>query len=172
MQSPPSSTVTPAAVATPTATPKATPSITPKNTKPKTNQIILGIIKIDKIKVKTVIVEGANPDNLRSGIGHLSGTSEIGQPGNCVLAGHRSYTFGHFFSRLDELVEGDEILISTKKSDYKYKIYQILEVNPDDTSVLKGSKDDSIITLITCTPKFIATHRLIIHARFEGQKEK
>lgn len=166
MQSPPSSIVTPAATISPTTV------SAPKNTKSKTDQIILGIMKIDKIKVKTIIVEGAKPENLRSGIGHLLGTSEIGQPGNCAFAGHRSYTFGHFFNRLDELNEGDEILISTKKSDYKYKIYQILVVNPDDVSVLKGSKDNSIITLITCTPKFIATHRLIIHARLDVQKEK
>ena len=161
------STVTPAATTSAAAITTDTPKKTSIKAKAQTKQTILGIIKIGKIKVNTVIVEGTQPNNLRSGIGHLPGTSEIGQPGNCALAGHRSYTFGHFFNRLNELVVGDEILISTKELKYRYKVYQILEVKPDDVSVLKGSKDESILTLITCTPIFIATHRLIIHARLE-----
>lgn len=167
IQLPPSLTVTPAAT-----TSTITPKTTSKQAKPQTKQIVLGVIKINKIKVTTVIVEGVKPNNLSSGIGHLPGTPQIGQLGNCALAGHRSYTFGRFFNRLDELIKGDEILISTKKSHYKYRIYQILVVNPDDVSVLKGNKNESTVTLITCTPTFIATHRLIIHARLESQTDK
>lgn len=150
----------------PTSTPTAgQPKVTAKPTKPAVKQTVLGIIRIDKIKVKAPIVEGVKASNLKVGVGHIPGSAALGQPGNCALAGHRSYTFGKFFNRLDELVVGDEITVTTKKEDLKYKIYEKLVVTPDDVSVLKGSKDDSIITLITCTPIFVASHRLIVHAR-------
>jgi len=151
---------------------KDKPKAAAKPAKPVASQVVLGIIKIDKIKAKYPVVEGVKAENLRVGIGHVTGTSGIGQPGNCALAGHRNYTFGRFFNRLDELAVGDEIIVSTKKSDFKYKVYEKLVVKPDDVSVLKGNKDDSILTLITCTPIYIATHRLIIHARLEGQTVK
>lgn len=128
-------------------------------------QTVLGVIQIKKIKVRAAIVEGVSESNLSTGIGHIPGTAFPGQAGNCALAGHRSYTFGKFFRRLDELKEGDEIIINTKKEDLKYKVFKIYTVTPDDISILKGSKDDNIITLITCTPVYIASHRLIVTAR-------
>ena len=148
--------------------PKATAK--PANTAMK--QTVIGIIQISKIKVKAPIVEGVKASNLKAGVGHIPGTAALGQPGNSALAGHRSYTFGKFFNRLDELVEGDEIVITTKKEDLTYKVYKKLVVTPDDVSVLKGSKDDNIITLITCTPIYVATHRLIVHARLVGKTLK
>lgn len=135
--------------------------------KPAAPQVVLGIIKIDKIKVKYPVVEGVAPSNLKSAIGHIPGTAGLGQPGNCALAGHRNYTFGRFFNRLDELKEGDIISVSTKKEEFKYKVYEKLVVKPDDVSVIKGSKEDTVLTLITCTPIYVATHRLIVHARLE-----
>ncbi len=132
-------------------------------------QTVLGIIQIKKIKVKAPVVEGVRPSNLKSAVGHIPGTAALGQPGNSALAGHRSYTFGKFFNRLDEIVVGDEILITTKREDLTYKVFKIHEVTPDDVSVLRGSKDDNIITLITCTPIYVASHRLIVVARLENR---
>lgn len=140
--------------------------------KPPANQKVLGIIRIDKIKVSAPIVEGVSASNLKAGIGHIPGTAGLGNPGNCALAGHRSYTFGKFFNRLDELEIGDEILITTKKEQLKYKVYEKLVVQPEDVSVIKGSKDENIVTLITCTPIYVASHRLIIHASFEERSAK
>jgi sortase A len=132
-------------------------------------QTVLGIIQIKKIKVKAPVVEGVKPSNLKSAVGHVPGTAALGQPGNSALAGHRSYTFGKFFNRLDEIVVGDEILITTKKEDLTYKVIKTHVVTPDDVSVLRGSKDDNIITLITCTPIYVASHRLIVVARLENR---
>jgi len=131
------------------------------------NQKVLGIIQIKKIKVKAPIVEGVKSYNLASAVGHIPGTAALGEPGNSALAGHRSYTFGKFFNRLDEIEIDDEIIITTKKEDLKYKVSKIHIVTPDDVSVLKGSKDESVITLITCTPIYVATHRLIVVATLE-----
>lgn len=152
-----------------TANTEAAPSAAVAPSKPSAKQTVLGLIIIDKIKIKYPIVEGVREENLRVGIGHIPGTAGLGQPGNCALAGHRNYTFGRFFNRLDELEEGDKITISTKGADYRYIVYEKFVVKPDDVSVLKGSKDEHIITLITCTPIYIASHRLIVRARLESQ---
>lgn len=144
-------------------------SVAPAKKPAKTElQNVIGVIKISKIKVKAPIVEGVKASNLRVGIGHIPGTAGLGKPGNCALAGHRSYTFGKFFNRLDELNKGDMVSIITKDGEYKYKIYDKLVVLPSDVSVLKGSRDDNTITLITCTPIYVASHRLIIKARLES----
>lgn len=135
--------------------------------KKTSGQTVLGIIQIKKIKVKAPVVEGVRESNLRAGVGHIPGTASLGQPGNCALAGHRSYTFGKFFNRLDELALGDEVIITTKKEDLKYKVSKITVVTPDDMSVLRGGKDENVITLITCTPIYIASHRLIVTAELE-----
>lgn len=132
-------------------------------------QKVLGIIQIKKIKVSEPIVAGVSKSNLRAGIGHIPGTAAPGQSGNCALAGHRNYAFKKLFSRLDELKAGDEVRITTKKEDLTYKVTETKEVTPDDVSVLKGSKDRSIITLITCTPKYVASHRLIVTAELTGR---
>lgn len=130
-------------------------------------QNVLGVIKIDKIKIKYPVVEGVKASNLRRAIGHVPGTAQLGQPGNCALAGHRNYTFGRYFNRLDEVQTGDIISVSTKKAEYKYKVFEKIVVKPTDVSVLKGSKDDTVLSLITCTPIYIASHRLIVKARLE-----
>jgi sortase A len=146
----------------PVSAPAAAPIATTK-----AEQKMLGLIEIKKINVNLPIVEGVESNNLKAGIGHIPGSAGLGQLGNSALAGHRSYTFGNFFNRLDELQIGDSITISTKKSKYTYTIYEKLVVLPEDVYVLKGTNDESIITLITCTPVRVATHRLIIHARLE-----
>jgi sortase A len=135
-----------------------------KNSDGLSGQKVLGVIQIKKIKVNEPIVEGVGKANLRAGIGHVPGTAVPGQAGNCALAGHRNYAFKKLFNRLDELVAGDEVRITTKKEELTYKVTGSKVVTPDDVSVLKGSKDKNIITLITCTPKYVASHRLIITA--------
>lgn len=132
-------------------------------------QKVLGVIQIKKIKVNEPIVEGVSKSNLKVGIGHVPGTAAPGQAGNCALAGHRNYAFKKLFSRLDELKAGDEIKITTKKEDLTYKVTDTKVVTPDDVSVLKGSKDKSVITLITCTPKYVDSHRLIVTAELTGR---
>ncbi|MGI6669085.1 MAG: sortase [Acetivibrionales bacterium] len=145
------------------------PETAGKPGKKASKQTVIGIIQIKKIKVKSPIVEGVSDSNLNAGIGHIPGTAMPGEPGNCALAGHRSYTFGKFFNRLDKLETGDEIIISTRKEDLVYEVDKIHMVTPDDTSVLEGSKDENAITLITCTPIYVASHRLIVKA---GLKER
>ena len=128
------------------------------------NQKVLGIIQIPKIKVKDPIVEGVGKSNLRAGIGHIPGTPLPGQAGNCALAGHRNYALKKLFRRLDELDTGDEVTIITKNEILKYTVTGKVVVEPEDVSVLKSNVDENIISLITCTPHYVHSHRLVVTA--------
>lgn len=124
----------------------------------------IGRIEIPKIDVNIPILEGTSKANLKVGAGHLTGTSELGSIGNAALAAHRSHTYGRMFNRLDEVEIGDKIKITTNDDSFEYTVYEILVVEPNDISVLYRSREDSVLTLITCTPLYTATHRLIVHA--------
>lgn len=127
---------------------------------------MIGTIEINKIGVDIPILSGTTKEDLKWGAGHLKGTAPLGQVGNTALAGHRSYTFGKIFNRLNEVEIGDNIIVNTKDYSYKYQIYNIKVVEPTDFSILEPVDDKRILTLITCEPIYIATHRLIIHAEF------
>ncbi|MHC6178666.1 class D sortase [Clostridium sp. JNZ X4-2] len=132
----------------------------------KTDYGTIGILIIPKIDLKVSIGEGTDMATLRYAVGHFKGTAMPGENGNFALAGHRSYTFGQYFNRLGELKIGDEITIETIKGNYKYKIFNTKVVLPQQVEVLNATKD-STMTLVTCTPIRVATHRLIISARLE-----
>lgn len=127
----------------------------------------VGILIIPKIDLKVVIGEGADLKTLKYAVGHFKGTAFPGQKGNFCVAGHRSYVFGEYFNRLNELKIGDEITVKTIKGDFKYKVYKTEVVLPSQVQVLNPS-NDATMTLITCTPIRVATHRLIVKARLEN----
>jgi len=125
----------------------------------------LGIIEIDKIDLKYPIGEGTGLDTLRYVIGHMPESAPLNEIGNAILAGHRSHSFGTFFNRLDELELGDEITITSINGEVvTYKVYDKLIVEPDDFSIMRGSSNYRVITLITCHPLYNPDKRLIIHA--------
>lgn len=103
-------------------------------------------------------------DTLKYAVGHFKETAMPGEKGNFALAGHRNYTFGEYFNRLDELENGDEITMKTTKGSFTYKVYGKKVVLPEQVEVLNPTKE-ATMTLITCTPVRVATHRLIINAK-------
>ncbi len=125
----------------------------------------IGRILIQKIELNLPILAGATNRNLKMGAAQIEGTTTIGEIGNTALAGHRSHTFGRLFNRLDELEPGDMILIETINGIYEYEVYEKKVVLPEDVSVLNRNNQDRVLTLITCTPLYTASHRLIIHAK-------
>lgn len=137
----------------------ATP-VAPVNAKKPVGQLL-----IPKINVKLPIMNGATLANMKIGAAWMKETTPIGQNGNAAIAAHRSQTKGRFFNRLDEVAVGDEIKIIAEGKEYKYTVFNIVVVEPSDVSVLKGKRSEQIITLITCTPLKVATHRLIVQAR-------
>lgn len=124
----------------------------------------LGVIRIDAINLKAPIAEGASLDVLRYAIGHMKGSTAIGDVGNAIIAGHRSHSFGVYFNRLDELTIGDEIDVDVNGGTITYEVYESKIVEPDDLSVLRNSSKYKVLTLITCDPVFNPTHRLVVHA--------
>lgn len=124
-----------------------------------------GVLIIEKIDVRMIIMDGTDEETLRVAAGRLPGTDKLDEVGNCVLAGHRSYTFGKYFNRLDELEPGDKITVQTPEKTLHYEVYKKLIVEPDDFSITNKNDTDKILTLFTCHPVAVASHRLVVHAK-------
>ncbi len=122
---------------------------------------VMGVIIIDKIDLKAPLVEGTDNKSIRYALGHFKDTAMPGQTGNFAVAGHRSYTFGEYFNRLDELAAGDTVQVMYNGGVYSYIVDENYVVEPEQLEVL-DSTDNATITLVTCTPKWTATHRLIV----------
>lgn len=126
----------------------------------------IGLLTIPKIDLKVAIGEGVDNSTLKYAVGHFKGTAMPGSIGNFCVAGHRSYTYSEYFNRLGEIKNGDVIYVQTKNGTYDYKVYNTTVVTPDHVEVLKPTAD-ATMTLVTCTPIRVATHRLIINAKLE-----
>lgn len=125
---------------------------------------IMYVVRIPKIDSKEPVKEGTNKSALSASLGHEPGTASPGEVGNCVIAGHRNYNFGKYFNRLDEVEVGDEIFVDTRDDSFEYKVTEIKVVEPTDVEILDPT-DDEQLTLYTCTPIYIATHRLVVIAK-------
>ncbi|HUR49947.1 MAG TPA: class E sortase [Acidimicrobiales bacterium] len=123
----------------------------------------VGLIEIPKIGLDKAIVEGVGVAELKQGPGHYPRTPMPGQPGNAAIAGHRT-TYGAPFNRLDELVAGDIILVTTAQGEFRYEVESAAVVNPKQSEVLDNTAD-SRLTLTTCHPEFSAAQRLILTAK-------
>lgn len=105
--------------------------------------------------------------NLEKGVVQLAGTSLPGQTGNIFITGHSSNYFwakGNYkniFVLLNKLVVGDLIYIKYQGNIYTYRVENLKIVKPTDTSVLQNSQD-SILTLMTCSPVGTSINRLIV----------
>ncbi len=121
------------------------------------------VLKIPKIDSREPVVEGTDKKSLSAALGHQIGTACPGEVGNCVIAGHRNYTFGKYFNRLGEVEVGDMIYIDTPAETFSYQVSEIKIVKPEDVEIMEDT-DEEILTLYTCTPIYIATHRLVVIA--------
>lgn len=126
----------------------------------------MALIKIPKIGVDAVVVEGVEVEDLKKGPGHYPDTALPGQLGNMVISGHRT-TYGAPFYRLDELAVGDEITIFDANGPFVYKVTESKIVLPTEIGVIAPSSD-ARLTLTTCHPRFSAAKRLIIVAQLVG----
>lgn len=122
----------------------------------------IALLRIHKINLEEAVREGSTNNVISSALGHMEGTAMPGEIGNCAIAGHRNYVFGRFFNRLNEVEPGDVIELETTEGIYNYTVTESIVVEPDDVSVLNQETDSQDLTLITCTPLFIGSHRLII----------
>jgi sortase A len=120
-------------------------------------------IRIPRLGVDALVVEGVTLKALRAGAGHYPETPLPGEPGNVSLAGHRT-TFGAPFSDIDRLVPGDEIVLETPVGRYRYQVSDRPWVtDPADWRVV-GPAEGSVLTLTTCEPRGSADRRLVVRA--------
>lgn len=138
----------------------------------KARQIPVGdgltTLKLPKIGLSVLVVEGTTPDALRAGAGHYQQTPLPGEAGNVGIAGHRT-TYGRPFNRLDEMAAGDLAVLETPLATYTYKAVGAFKghanpwvVVPTDVSVVAPDKKAHELTLTTCNPKGSARQRLVM----------
>jgi len=125
---------------------------------------MMGYLSIDKIRVEIPIYHGTSNDTLNSFVGHVEGTSlPIGGIGiHSVLSAHRGLPSVKLFSDLDKLEVGDTFKIIVLDEVLTYKVDKISIVKPNNSKELIKVKDKDYVTLLTCTPYGINTHRLLV----------
>lgn len=126
----------------------------------------IGILSIPKIDARLPVAAGVSKEQLKVSEGWVMQTAMIGSEGNAVIAGHRSYTYGKHFNRLEEMEVGDGIFFAaTDGVEMRFVVNEILTVLPDDPVVFDSPPEGTAqLTLYTCTPVKVATHRLLVRA--------
>jgi len=125
---------------------------------------IMGYVEIPKINVRLPIYHGTDDTVLQVAIGHLEWTSlPIGEVGtHAVFSGHRGLPSAKLLTDMDKLSEGDYFVITVLDRTYTYEIDQILIVLPEETDELMPVEGKEYVTLITCTPYGINSHRMLV----------
>lgn len=135
---------------------------------------VMGYLEIPKISLRLPIYHGTGDAALQKGIGHLAGTSlPVGGSGtHCVLSGHRGLPSALLFTDLDQLETGDTFTLYVLDQRLSYQVDQILVVEPEDVSTLAPEDGKDYVTLVTCTPYGVNTHRLLVRgSRIEDTQE-
>lgn len=127
---------------------------------------VLARISIPLLDLSLPAYHGTGADVLLEGIGHLQGTAlPVGGAGtHSVLTGHRGLPQAEMFTRLDELEPGDAIEINGYADTLVYRVTGTVEVLPTDTGTLHPVAGRDLLSLVTCTPVGINTHRIIVTA--------
>lgn len=125
---------------------------------------LMGSIEIPKIKARLAIYHGLSKTVLEKGVGHVEGTSLPigGRSTHAVLAAHRGLPNAKLFTDLDQMEKGDIFILHILGKHLAYKVDQIKTVLPDETSDLDIIEGEDHVTLITCTPYGVNTHRLLV----------
>jgi sortase A len=136
---------------------------------------VIGYIEIPDINVSLPIYHGVEDMILQIAIGHLPGTSFPigGESTHCAISGHRGLPSAKLFTNLDQLKEGDLFMMRVLDESYTYEVDQIRIVEPEDMSALGIERDEDYMTLVTCTPYGVNTHRLLVRGhRTDGNSGK
>ena len=142
---------------------------------------VMGYISIPKINVKLSIYHGPWDDILQTGVGHLDGTKLPigGESTHCVLAAHRGLPSARLFTDIDQLEKGDRFYIHVLDEVLAYEVDQIYDmVDKDDMETLESAMSivdgEDHVTLFTCTPYGVNTHRLLVRGvrvPYEGEED-
>ena len=139
------------------------------------NNGMMGYIEIKKIGIELPIYHGTNNDVLSKAVGNIEGTSlPVGGIGtHSVLSAHRGLPSSKLFTDLDKLEIGDTFEITILNQKLTYEVDKIEIVKPTQTKSLAIDSNNDYVTLMTCTPYVINTHRLLVRGkRIENIEEK
>jgi LPXTG-site transpeptidase (sortase) family protein len=127
----------------------------------------IGEMKIPRIGLESIVVQGESARILQRAVGHLAETAMPGEPGNVALAGHRD----GFFRPLKDIQVGDAISLGTLGGEFVYRVESTEVVWPSDVRVLQATGENTL-TLVTCYPFYYvgsAPKRFIVRARQIGR---
>ena len=130
-----------------------------------TSDGVMGYLEIEKIKLKLPIYHGVSEEALEDGGGHLEGTSLPvgGETTHAILFGHRGLPSAKLFTDLDQVEVGDTFQITVLDRVLVYEVTQTEVVLPEELNGLVAESDKDQVTLVTCTPYGVNSHRLLIH---------
>lgn len=139
------------------------------------NTGMMGYISINKIKVEIPIYHTTDKDVLNIAVGHLEGSSlPVGGKGShSVLSAHRGLPSAKLFTDLNKIEIGDVFEITVLDKKLTYQVDQIRVVEPNDVTELRINENEDYVTLMTCTPYGINSHRLLVRGtRIENISDK
>lgn len=125
---------------------------------------VMCYVEIPKIGVYLPVEHGTSADTLEKSVGHVVGTSLPvgGASTHAVLSAHSGMASSKLFSDIDQLAEGDTFYIHVLGDTLAYQVDNIATVLPTDTSLLQIEDGKDLVTLVTCTPFGVNTHRLLV----------
>lgn len=140
---------------------------------------VMAILEVPSINLRLPVFPGDSEEVLKKGLGHLKGTSLPvgGKNTHAVITGHTGMNTARLFSDLINVSEGELFFIEVGEEKLAYKVCRISVVKPEDTTLLEIVPDKDLVTLVTCTPYGVNSHRLLVRGERtqyhpeEGKKE-
>lgn len=125
---------------------------------------VMGLLDIPKINVSLPIYHTTEESVLQVGIGHYEGSSLPigGEDTHSVLSGHRGLPSATLLTDLDQVEVGDRFYVTILKEILAYEVQEIEIVNPEDVDGISIRRGEDLLTLVTCTPYGINSHRLLV----------
>lgn len=136
---------------------------------------IMGYVEIPVIEVNLPIYHTVAESSLQKGAGHMPGTSLPigGKSTHTVISAHSGMSGARMFTDLDKLQEGDLILLHVLGNTLAYAADTITVTDPADIEAIEIRQDEDLVTLVTCTPYSVNTHRLLVRGhRIELTEEE
>jgi sortase A len=145
----------------------------------------MGYVSIPRINVNLPVYHGTEESVLQTSVGHIEGTSlpvgsvhdendfsKVSFASHCVISGHRGLPSAKLFSDLDRMEIGDVFTFSILDQTLTHEVDAINVVEPNDSQLIEIVPEKDLVTLVTCTPYGINTHRLLVRGhRIENEKE-
>ncbi len=126
----------------------------------------MGRLRYDALKIDLPVYHGTSDETLKHGVGHLEGTSlPVGGIGTrSVLTAHRGLPTATLFNELNRAAKGDVITVSVLDQVLSYRVIESRVIEPHETEAILPDPDRDLLTLVTCTPLGVNSHRILVTA--------